>query len=358
MKSQANNLNVLSPVCKKVLEVIQEDLPLTETPFEYVAKKSGTGEEETIIALRELARLKILREVALIYDAERVGYSSALVGMHLPEETQMICREIMLAHPGISHAYIREHPLLNLWFTIAVPPGASLEEEVADIAKTLGSDDYYILRAKRHYKLRVYIPVATNKWDQQDCKNNKEAQRQVPEDINSSIPVKNTLPSEDDWRIIEIAQGGIPLTSRPFKEIATAAGISEKELIDKLVYFKEMGWLRRFSGILYHTNAGMKSNALVAWALPEKDTLGYDTIAQKFSRLPFVSHCYYREPHKEGWHYPLFTMIHARTPQELQSHIQIMREHARHATFIVMPTLHEIKKKRVRLYSPYNKHRA
>jgi DNA-binding Lrp family transcriptional regulator len=58
---------------------------------------------------------------------------------------------------------------------------------------------------------------------------------------------------------------------------------------------------------LRHQAAGFKSNAMVAWLVPDDRT---EEIGKALAQFREVTHCYQRTPHKE-WRYNLYTMIHA-----------------------------------------------
>jgi len=50
-----------------------------------------------------------------------------------PDKLEHVAHQIN-KHPGVSHNYEREHEF-NLWFTLAVPPGADLEKELEKFSK-------------------------------------------------------------------------------------------------------------------------------------------------------------------------------------------------------------------------------
>lgn len=117
---------------------------------------------------------------------------------------------------------------------------------------------------------------------------------------------------ELDKNIIRHLQGDIPLTERPFKEIAEKIGISESELIERSKLFKEKGYIRRFGATLRHRQAGFSANGMGVWIVPEEDRERVGKIMATFKE---VTHCYER-PSFEGWPFNLFTMIHGQSKEE------------------------------------------
>ncbi|MFH0726145.1 MAG: AsnC family transcriptional regulator [Pseudomonadota bacterium] len=112
---------------------------------------------------------------------------------------------------------------------------------------------------------------------------------------------------ELDKRIIAAVQADIPVTERPYAEIARQLGISEETLLDKLNLFCRQGIIRRFGATLRHQKSGFSANAMVAWQINEAHIA---KVGEKFSSFPQVSHCYRRNPTAQ-WPYNLYTMVHA-----------------------------------------------
>ena len=118
--------------------------------------------------------------------------------------------------------------------------------------------------------------------------------------------------TEKDRKIISLIQGDIPLDARPFAIMAEQAGMEEEDFINGIKDLRKRGILRRFGATLRHQEAGFRSNAMVAWIVPEEKVQQTGTILSKFRE---VTHCYNRIP-RQGWPYNLYTMIHAKTRED------------------------------------------
>ncbi len=114
--------------------------------------------------------------------------------------------------------------------------------------------------------------------------------------------------TELEQKIIAEIQGDIPITERPFLEIANKIGISEESLLDTLRHLTDKGMIRRFGATLRHQKSGFEANAMVAWQVEEERI---DEVGRKMASSGRVSHCYRRNPTPE-WQYNLYTMIHAK----------------------------------------------
>jgi DNA-binding Lrp family transcriptional regulator len=102
-----------------------------------------------------------------------------------------------------------------------------------------------------------------------------------------------------DKKIIAQIQGDIPVDPRPFSVMAERIGITEDQFIERVKLLVEDGSIRRFGAILYHKEAGFRSNAMGAWLVPEDRIEEAGRVLAKFKE---VTHCYHRPPRK-GWKY-------------------------------------------------------
>ena len=69
--------------------------------------------------------------------------------------------------------------------------------------------------------------------------------------------------TELDKKIIASIQGDIPITERPYLEIAEKLGISEEILLESLQKLCDNGVIRRFGATLRHQKTGYEANAMV-----------------------------------------------------------------------------------------------
>ncbi len=106
--------------------------------------------------------------------------------------------------------------------------------------------------------------------------------------------------------VLAAVQKDIPLVERPFKKIASAAGLKEQEVLDIIRRLMEKGVIRKFGGVIRHRQAGFKRNAMIVWAVPVEKTA---RAGEALSAFKEVTHCYERVPPFEG-RYNLFTMVH------------------------------------------------
>lgn len=112
-----------------------------------------------------------------------------------------------------------------------------------------------------------------------------------------------------DKKIIGEIQKDLPITSRPYLDIAEKLGTSEETLLKKIQELIDKGYIRRFGATLRHRRVGINANAMAVWAVPDEDVERVGKIMASFKE---ITHCYERHTIPE-WNGNLFTMIHAKT---------------------------------------------
>ena len=102
---------------------------------------------------------------------------------------------------------------------------------------------------------------------------------------------------ELDRRIVNALQGGFPLSSRPFDEVASALGVTEKTLIGRVDELLKQKTLTRF-GPLYDAERLGGAFSLCAMSVPADD---FERVAALVNAHPEVAHNYEREHRFNMW---------------------------------------------------------
>src|ERR1700742_3023969 len=115
----------LTDTDKRLLNLMQGQFPIAARPYQHVAAEAGITEEETLVTVSRLLEQRIIRQVTPIFDTRALGYSSMLVAAKVDPDNPWRAANIIHAHPGVSHNYLRNHEF-NIWFTIATEPDSTL----------------------------------------------------------------------------------------------------------------------------------------------------------------------------------------------------------------------------------------
>jgi DNA-binding Lrp family transcriptional regulator len=313
---------------RQLLNLAQKEVPLVARPFEAIANELGTTEDDVIARLRVWRdQKKVIRQISAIFDTRKLGYRSMLVAMRIPADRIDAGAKLVNEHPGVSHNYERDHEF-NLWFTVATPPGMSLEAHVDRLHELTGAEATRMLPTLKMFKIEVRLDV-----------------EEGVSKADSPPPPKVEIPplTDIDIRAIRALQQDMPLVSRPFAVEAEDEGFTEEELLAHAHRFIADTRMRRCAAILAHRRAGFLANGMGVWKMDEDraEELGY-----KIASFPQVTHCYER-PTYEDWPYRVFSMVHARTEEKVREVIEGISDETGLREYDILFSTKEYKKTRV-----------
>ena len=313
----------------ELLYQMQHAFPLSQRPFRDLAQTLGSSENEVIDTVQRLKEEGIIRQTSAIFDTKRLGYKSSLVAFKVPEEKIEYAANIINAHPGVSHNYLRNHDY-NIWFTMAVAPDSKLGlEKTIDILKEKsGADDAIILPTLKMFKIKV----------QMDTTGKRAKKEKVHKASHKEIDL-----TPEHIEVIKALQKDINIIEEPFAEITDALGISHEKLFKIADELKDAGVMRRFATILNHRKAGFGANAMSVWSVPQEQG---EEIGRQLAEFSAVSHCYLR-PRYPNWPYNLFAMVHAKTQEECDSLIEEMAAETGLQDYSKLYSTREFKKQRL-----------
>jgi DNA-binding Lrp family transcriptional regulator len=118
---------------------------------------------------------------------------------------------------------------------------------------------------------------------------------------------------DTDRAILNRIQSDFPITSRPYRALAQELGLSEDEVLKRVVRLKESGIIRRIGGNFTPDKLGFVST-LCAAKVPEDKIHNF---AEVVNRYPGVTHNYRRENTFNIW----FTFI-APSMEEIDANLK------------------------------------
>ena len=339
-QTMPGNEDVLEDLDRELLNAVQWDFPLDPRPFAVLGERLGLSEEATRERVARVKELGVLRQLSAIFDTRALGYGSALVAAQIDPECVDEAAAVISAHPGVSHNYKRNHRY-NLWYTVAVPPGDSLEEHVEVLHRQSGAILTRRLPTLKLYKIGVKLDMTgATKAD---------AKAEVLEHERPERREHMDAPELTDLEIatISVVQEDLPLVERPFAAYAEMIGTDEQTVLDLLASFKERKLMRRFAAVMNHRSAGFKANAMGVWAVPD-DQL--DEIGPQMAGFALVSHCY-RRPTYDDWPYSVFTMVHGKNAKDCEATIAAIAAETGVSEYALLWSVKEYKKTRVRYFT-------
>jgi DNA-binding Lrp family transcriptional regulator len=267
-----------------------------------VATEAQLTEEETLARVQRLLDERIIRQVTPIFDTRALGYSSMLVAAKVDPEHPWRAANVINAHPGVSHNYLRNHEF-NIWFTIATEPDSTLglQGTLEVLAREAGAESVRQLPTLKLFKIRMDLEM--------------EAGTDALAKAAEAVEPAETEPQpydEFDKDVIRALQGDLPVISEPYAPAAEVLGIPQAQLLAHLEQMRERRLLRRVAAILFHRRAGFSANGMGVWKVPDERIL---ELGKRMASFRGISHCYQR-PTYADWPYSVFTMAHGRSKEE------------------------------------------
>ncbi len=150
-----------------------------------------------------------------------------------------------------------------------------------------------------------------------------------------------------EQKVIAAIQGDMPISARPYRELAERIGLTETAFLEVLEGLRARNIIRRFGATLRHQKSGYAANAMGAWQVPETRIVA---VGERMAACRQISHCYRRNPNAD-WPYNLYTMIHAESPEACW---EIAREMSRDTgveVYTLLFSLRELKKTSMTYFS-------
>lgn len=126
-----------------------------------------------------------------------------------------------------------------------------------------------------------------------------------------------------DRALVVATQSGLPVVQEPYRAIGERLGLDAAEVIARLASMLDRGVIRRIGVVPNHYALGYRANGMTVW---DVDDAQVDRLGALVGAQSFVTHCYRRPRHLPGWPYNLFAMVHAKSRDEVEGKIAVLRD--------------------------------
>jgi len=315
----------MDPTDARLLDRLQQGLPLEPQPFRAVAADLGLTEAEVLTRTAGLLHQGVIRRLGAGFEPQRLGYSSTLVAARVPAEQVDAAAAAINAHPEVTHNYERDHEV-NIWFTLIAPGRETLQRLLNAIRTETGLGELHDLPALRRYKVDARFPVG-------------KSPRPVGARFTAPTAAQPPL-DERARRVIHALQEDLAVVERPFLPLSEQAGLAEAEFVAALAELAAAGVLRKLGAFVRPLGVGLRASAMVVWRVADD---AIEAAGARFAAQPEVSHCYERPPFA-GFTYTLYTMVHAPTDEECSALVEHMSGAARLRDLAILRTVRELKR--------------
>ncbi|WP_298964787.1 Lrp/AsnC family transcriptional regulator [uncultured Roseibium sp.] len=273
-----------------LLDDWQRDFPIDPRPFAVIGSAIGCPEEEVLNRLDVLHASGRITRVGATCAPNTVS-ASTLAALSAPDEVLEQVAEFVGSRAGVNHSYLRENRW-NLWFVATGPNRDHVDAVLNEIRDETGLV-VLDLPLVRPFNVDLGFKLRGNS-------------RETP----VARPVDLDRLKEGDCEILQALTTGMPLSSRPFGDIASKLDRSEQGVLDRVKDLQEAGIISRLGVIVRHRALGWRSNAMVVWDISSERI---DAAGPALAALPGVTLCYERRPVENVWPYRLYCMIHAQS---------------------------------------------
>ncbi|MFZ4515370.1 MAG: Lrp/AsnC family transcriptional regulator [Acidimicrobiia bacterium] len=159
---------ILSPLERRAIVLLQEDLPMSDRPWADVGSELGCSEEEVLDLLTTFRDRKLMRRFAAVMNHRNAGYKANAMGVWaVPEDQLEEIGPMMAGFAAVSHCYRR--PTYEDWpytvFTMVHGRNAQdCEATIAAIRDETAVFEYALLWSIKEYK-KVRVRYFTPEWD-------------------------------------------------------------------------------------------------------------------------------------------------------------------------------------------------
>jgi len=138
----------------RILRALQYEFPLSERPYEALARKLDISADELWERTLKLIDQGVIRRLGASLDSRKLGYSSTLAAVSVSSERLEEAAEMIGGYPEVTHSYQRDDRF-NIWFTIIAADSERMDVILEEIRSALSLDSSQVLNlpVKRLFKL-------------------------------------------------------------------------------------------------------------------------------------------------------------------------------------------------------------
>jgi DNA-binding Lrp family transcriptional regulator len=147
---------VIDDVDKKIIQLIQGDLPLDPRPFAILAETIGISEKEFVNRVKSLKRRKVIRRFGATLKHQEAGFNAnAMVAWKVPEERIDEAGKAMARFREVTHCYQRRTEkdwVYNLYTMIHGDNKEECQRIAVRMSEATGIKEYALLFSEKEFK--------------------------------------------------------------------------------------------------------------------------------------------------------------------------------------------------------------
>lgn len=298
----------------RLLNDWQRDFPLCPRPYAELAHALESSEAAVLATLAGLQARGHVSRIGAVFRPHVLGWSTLAAVAAPPERIEAVAR-IIDDRPEVNHNYEREHAY-NLWFVVTAPGAEQVARVLEGIHRQTGLKPLDLpMLADYHIDLGFDLDVARAGGAPVRPHMNGAGESQEASTLRARL-------ESADYALAAALEPGLPLSPRPYAELAQSLGIPEHACLDGIARLLDLGVMRRFGVVVRHRELGYTANAMVVWNVPDR---AVETVGRRLGAQPAVTLCYQRPRHLPDWPYNLFSIVHGRDRSAVLTELERLR---------------------------------
>lgn len=147
----------LSAIDKKILNLIQGELPVLSQPFKTIARKIGITERRLLKRVKEFKENGIIMTHSAVLNYRKLGYKSTLLALKIPEDKLNSIINYLIKFKAVTHCFLRKGEY-NLW-VVFIYRQQELKKVLHKLSKEIGSDNILNLETLKQFKLSTSLRI-------------------------------------------------------------------------------------------------------------------------------------------------------------------------------------------------------
>jgi Transcriptional regulators len=148
--------NLMDKIDEKLLNLIQDEIPIDKRPFKLLGEKLLITEKEVLRRINNLKKEGLIRRIGGIFNSRKIGYTSTLCAAKVPEEKIEETAFCINGYEEVTHNYLREDEY-NMWFTVITYSEESLSNIIQEIKDKTNLEDIISLPSIKLFKVKVAL---------------------------------------------------------------------------------------------------------------------------------------------------------------------------------------------------------
>ncbi len=141
---------------KRLISVLQENIPLERRPFRKIGEQVGLDEEEVVERVKKMSDNGVLKRLAPLLYHRKAGFeANGMVVWQVSEDREDEVGLKLSQYDEVSHCYLRETGpewKYNLYSMVHAKSEDELEKRVEKMVDEIEPKDYEILRSTEELK--------------------------------------------------------------------------------------------------------------------------------------------------------------------------------------------------------------